>query len=469
MKRFLSTILTIVFVVCLFTGCDSDLEDVGNDPLESSGFDVTIEIECVENWIFSKYDVDVYVGDSLEGTIAHGDTKIFNLHLDKGTHALRFISAENDNLTGGATLHIHKDESLKYKISCSSSGIDVDTIVGTTPPNDDTNGGTETGYTLDYADAASFEAALNNDEKVNGKVVQFVVNSYKPDSALGINCWAGEHLNFISENELNVVAGDVIIGCVTAEPSKVFGSWKIPYIVLVINDIKTDATIPTIPEETTPSAQTITVTMSEDDFKGMNYKEAEKIFREMGFTSFEYRTVNTEIESAADTISYIEITEWLIGNSDFVKGDKFNADSTVTFFSYKYEAPVAPSPVFYSTNDYETAQKGNTGVFSYKNKTGSYDVYWIIDFDEGYVYFFTEGNGENYCDKVKLTSGTLNDRVTITWNLDGEKTNWYLHFKYVNSPVTLIVNDHLGLTTEFTTTDLDDALALRDTKKIQNS
>ena len=112
-------------------------------------------------------------------------------------------------------------------------------------------------------------------------------------------------------------------------------------------------------------------------------------------------------------------------------------------------------------------KEGNTGVYSYKNKSGSYDVYWIIDFDEGYVYNFTDGNGENYCDKVKIVSGDLNDKVTVTWHDHGDQWSWYLHFKYVNSPVTLIVNDHNGLAIDFTTTDLDDALKIRDTKNIK--
>ena len=360
-----------------------------------------------------------------------------------------------------------------YMVSLNYKGFNIFTLEfhgsdGSSENNTETNNSDNntSEYTLDYSDAASFESALNDGVKVKGKIVQFDVVEYKPDSAMGINCWSGEHLNFISENTHDVAKGYIVIGRITEEPSNIFGSWKIPYEPLLIDGEEAESST-SEPPETQPTE--ITLTMGEDDLKGMNYKEAESIFREMGFTSFEYRTIDTENESSADTISYIEITEWFIGDSDFVKGDKFDADSTVTFFSYKYEAPAEPTPVFYSTNDYETAKKGNTGVFSYKNKGGSYDVYWIIDFDEGYVYYFTEGNGEDYCDKVKLTSGTLNDRVTITWNFGGEKTNWYLHFKYVDSPVTLIVNDHLGLTTEFTTTDLDDALALRDTKKIQNS
>lgn len=125
-----------------------------------------------------------------------------------------------------------------------------------------------------------------------------------------------------------------------------------------------------------------------------------------------------------------------------------------------------PEAVYYSTNDYETAKKGNVGVFSYKNLSGSYDIYWIIDFTEGYIYNFTEGSGDDFCDKVKIVSGNLNNRITATWHDGTDKWSWYLHFKYVNHPETLVVTDHNGFDIEFTATDLDRALSVRDTKNI---
>lgn len=214
----------------------------------------------------------------------------------------------------------------------------------------------------------------------------------------------------------------------------------------------------------------IAVAMSEDELKGLTTADAEKKLRDMGFTVFKYDTLDAGDRSDLDgKIGAVEIKSWIFGRGDFSKGDEFEADAIVVLWSYKYTEktePEKPSPVFYSTNDYETAKKGNSGVFSYKSKGGSYDVYWIIDFDEGYVYWFTEGNGESTCDKVKIASGTLNDNMKVTWNLDGEQWSWYLHFKYKNSPVTLIVNDHIGISTEFAATDLDNALALRDTKTI---
>lgn len=89
---------------------------------------------------------------------------------------------------------------------------------------------------IDYEDSASFENALNDGEKVYGKIVQFDVREYKPDSALGINCWSGEHLNFISDNEFDVNSGDIVVGYVKEEAQKKLGSWKIPYVVLDIKN-----------------------------------------------------------------------------------------------------------------------------------------------------------------------------------------------------------------------------------------
>ena len=210
----------------------------------------------------------------------------------------------------------------------------------------------------------------------------------------------------------------------------------------------------------------ITLTMGANDFKGMQLAEAERHFLEMGFVEFEYQTVDTENETADGTICYVEITEWLWGDSDFAKGDMFDIDSTVTFFSYEYEEPAAPSPVFYSTNDYDTAKNGNTGVFSYSSRNGGYDIYWIIDFDEGYVYYFTDGSGDDFCDRLEIDYGTLNDAISVTYHVGGDTWSYKLHFKYVNHPETLIMVDQNGTDWEYTTTDLSDALELKDALKV---
>lgn len=342
-------------------------------------------------------------------------------------------------------------------------------------------------YTIDYSDAVSFERALNDDVKVKGKIVQFYVEEYEPNSILGVNCHAGEHLNFLFENKLDVEAGDTIVVEVTKEPSKVFllGSWKIPCKFLeftnadneeesdTYTDNNTDATANDSPEPTTENKETelkqITVTMSEDELKKMPTADAEAKLREMGFTIFEYETLSAGDSSELDgKIGAVEIKSWIFGKGDFSKGDTYDSDAVVVLWSYEYTEPERPSPVFYSTNDYETAKKGNTGVFSYRDRGGAYDIYWIIDFDEGCVYYFTDGDGESFCDRLKIESGTLNDAITITYHDGGDSWSYKLHFKYIDHPETLIMVDQNGFDWEYSTTDLDDALSILNTKTIKD-
>lgn len=359
---------------------------------------------------------------------------------------------------------------------CGTNSTTTDSsVVGDTTSGVSSNNTTLT--SLDYSDAKSFEKALNDGEKVAGKTVQFDVQKYNPKSGFGVNCWSGEHLNFISENELDVKEGSIVVGRITEEPAILFGSWIVFYEVLEIKENKTSSTNKTQSTTTTSTTNTetqkttskkITVTMSEEEFKNLTTADAEKKLKAMGFTTFKYDTLDAGSRSDLDgKVGAVEIKSWEFGKGDFTKGDTYNTDAIVVLWTYKYTEPEKPTPVFYSTNDYETAKKGNTGVFSYKNKNGSYDVYWIIDFDAGYVYYFTDGNGENTCDKVKIVSGDLNDRITATWHDGGDQWSWFLHFKYKNHPETLVVNDHNGFDTEFTTTDLDNALSVRNAKTIK--
>lgn len=122
---------------------------------------------------------------------------------------------------------------------------------------------------IDYNCAEAFEDALNSgDRDVEGKVVEFVVKEYHPDSGLGVNCWAGEHLNFVSDSQLDVKAGDAVVGRVK-KVSKVLGSWKIKYEEISIIDSSLVENVPykaensegKLPENSTPQ------TSLEEEFK----------------------------------------------------------------------------------------------------------------------------------------------------------------------------------------------------------
>lgn len=212
----------------------------------------------------------------------------------------------------------------------------------------------------------------------------------------------------------------------------------------------------------------ISVTMNKDEIVGLDKNTAEKKIKEMGFTNIEYDTIDTDDKKLNNKINDVKIQSWIFKDDEFSKGDSFDTDAIITLCYYVYKEPEKPSPVFYSTNDYETAKKGNTGVFSYVDRGNSYDIYYIIDFDEGYVYYFTDGNGENFCDRLKIESGDLNTNIKITYHDGDTQWSYKFHFKYENHPETLIMIDQNGFDLEYSTTDLDDALSIRDTKTIKD-
>ena len=121
---------------------------------------------------------------------------------------------------------------------------------------------------------------------------------------------------------------------------------------------------------------------------------------------------------------------------------------------------------FYSTNTKEEAKKGNSGVYAYKSREGQYSNYWIIDFDEGYVYFFSEGNGDDSCDRVKIVSGDLNNIMKITYHEEDTSWDYFLGFRMQNYPDLLTVIDNDGFDYQYGVTDLEKALKLKENKRI---
>lgn len=113
---------------------------------------------------------------------------------------------------------------------------------------------------------------------------------------------------------------------------------------------------------------------------------------------------------------------------------------------------------YHSSGDRDIAKEGDSGVFSYKNSGKEYDRYYIIDFDENYVYSFSYGNGDIYCDRVKIDYGNLNDYIVTTYHADGVAWSEGLHFKWKYQPDNLVLQDRFDFEIEFKATDLDDAL-----------
>lgn len=259
----------------------------------------------------------------------------------------------------------------------------------------------------------------------------------------------------------------------------------------------------------------ITVSVSDTDLKNANYEEVSELLKKDGFTNIKCEPLYdiylgimaSEGESESITIN---------GLSEFEKGDKFPKDTEIIIkyhLSYKNDPansettsadtekslseteiqtseteketaqsseissatetePAETSQlndsVFYSTNNSETIKNGDTGIYSYIMDGPQYDIYYIIDFDEGCVYYFSEGNGYTEADRLKIDTGTLNDNVVITYHDIDAVWSYKLHFESEENPEHLIMIDNDGFEIDFYATNLDEALKLKNKKEIKD-
>jgi len=396
-----------------------------NTPMPTQGpqkVNIEIEVDCEANLFFNTYDLKIMFDGSQIGRLEHGETNVFSVEVEEGTYTLEFQSVDSGSVNGMVTVTVEQESTFKYKISCHGSEVRIAEIEKIKAP------------------VAAPEYENMSFDEVKQKFINAGFTNVKTKEIKDLA---------IAERDKSELVSDISVDG-ASDYGKEDSFFEDVAVVIIYR---------------TP--QKIKMVRSDDDYYGMNYKEAKKELEALGF-------INIEIKSETVTSAYYENEQvydvTIASIFGFEKGEECEYDSTIRVKYYIVNEPTptpTPGPTYYSTNTYDVAKEGNMGIFSYKSKGGTYDVYWIINFDEGYVYWFTEGNGESTCDKVAIVSGDLNDKVAVTWHMGGDEWTWYLHFKYVGFPETLVVNDHYGTAIEFGTTDLDDALKLRDTKKIK--
>ena len=130
--RGLSCMLLTAALALSLIGCsEGQAEAESNRGAESS---VSITVECESNILLSKYDIAVYVDADSLGTLDHGTTKTFEATLADGDHELRFAKEDDGNVDGSVGISINGDTSLKYRVKCTSSQVEIEQIDSVSPP-----------------------------------------------------------------------------------------------------------------------------------------------------------------------------------------------------------------------------------------------------------------------------------------------------------------------------------------------
>lgn len=433
--------------------------------LDEPEYKVTIEVECVENLIFSKYDVEVYVDDSLEGTIAHGDTETFELTLTKGTYVLKFVKEEDDDVDGEVEFYIEKDESLKYKISCHSSNVDVETIVGTSSETENVNRTEKNGfdsstheiytlarYTVEipkyWKSESKIDGGFRRYAETGGKVAMLQVSAQAEtddsypvtfdglmddnDNMIAmIESTAFKDVTDYEVIDTGVIKGILYKGTIVEKESGLtgYGEWfafaseedrtwctlimcqtdntEYTYTDDFMKMIESIKLVEDVPPETTPT----NTAGAPDDWTNLlekHYEEVKKQFEDAGFTNV--TCVAHEIDYNEDTVFEGSVVNIAIGENGeictFEKGEQWDKDIKIRI-DYRVK-PAKPA------SEYEKA---------FIRDMSNYDLYYMFDTDNKTVVYF--GTNDTYIEKGTYT-GDFSTGVTITWS-HGEWTEKFTH------------------------------------------
>ena len=385
-----------------------------------------IDVKSESNLMLNKYDIELYIEGEEIGTVANGGQFTKLLTLKEGSY--KFIAYK----TGDHSVSTHK--------------------------------------TISISGDMTFQCLIKHDK-----------NNMEFRNLNTIDSVEGSSL--VMEDTVGMVLSDAMaklseIGFSNVREEPYGSIWDKDNWIVIKQNIETGTSI-----DKTTFIQLDCIKLDEyfnDTYTGKNATEILSLATESGFavrfvdssgTNQTDRIVNAEKQEQAD---------WIAIKASQYAFDRI-AQVTVSYQGKSAEATnqsntSGPSPtkdpnsVPYSTNSKDTVRNGNSGVYAYANGpanggSGTYNVYWIIDFDEGYVYSFSDGVNE-ICDKVKIESGDLNSVLIITYHDGDDVWSYGLCFHWKNQPDTLIVQLEPGMEIEYRTTNLEKALAIRDSKKI---
>lgn len=255
---------------------------------------------------------------------------------------------------------------------------------------------------IDYGDAESFEADLNEGKNLEGKIVRFVAGELHPKSAYGYNIWAGEHLNFVSSRNPDVQENDTVT-VRTSTIENIMGSWIISY-EKVDNAVMGDDTIIYTESEKDSKGDEETKkedeTSKSDDFNTDDYEhndcydivETASITDSIGDTILIHKVLAKKNTSVSGTVLAYAPDGSVIGKSS---DDIVLTEGEYNYFQYYFESDISNATL-------ETQAKAEKDSFM----TGERDAVEMVQYNQSednlYITFKQKVDELDYFAKFKL-------------------------------------------------------------------
>lgn len=408
---FFVLILPLLLVACGKNSADDNKDATPAGPVYS----VQIEIECVENLIFSKYDIDVFVDKNKLETLDHGTTQTYSLELEEGTHTLVVAKEGNKSVDGTVEFAVSENSNFCYKIACTSQQVKIEKV------NED-NGESEV------------DATANSVEDTSRTLSGFNISTNQTITFCGI---IFSFPDYFDELESETISSDY---------AHYYPKEKDYYCSLIFSASDTE--------------------FSQSEFDNNKSEIANEYIKEQG--SIE------NINSASATIA--GLSGWSIS---YVTTDPENPTTVNLHFAFNpvYQKIVVILLAFdshdLSNYDYigdynkvlqsatlEETSNPNNSIYdaAYIRKFPEYSLYFLIDTDDKIVKWFSTND-------VSAWSGTytgdLNSGIKIYYDFDGgiEET---LRYKSAGDDSIVIETDPNGFDWEYNKVDIAEAEAALD-------
>lgn len=130
---------------------------------------IGLDIECEQNFAFSKYDVEVFVDDESIGIVEHGTSRAFELELGRGDHFLRICENGNANVNGSLDFRVEDDGLIDCAVRCKDGEVRMKGAIADS--SIDLLGTSEESSLLDtLADVYSFDTIDDDEDFSNCRV-----------------------------------------------------------------------------------------------------------------------------------------------------------------------------------------------------------------------------------------------------------------------------------------------------------
>ena len=468
-------------------------------------FDLTFD----SNLFLATYDIDVYLDGTMIDTIPHGKNFTFLTKLKEGDHEIVFYKNTNHDVKSSKNINITADSTLTGRLHSNNNDIELnDFVVKNSIEN--------TSFEVANVEGMILEKALSTLASIG-----FINLSEDPSGEI----WDRSNWVVISQS---VKAGEIkdkntpiTLSCIKRSDylSKYYLKLSIPeamkkaeemnntirfvdyvqnaYMDNKVSNMSAEDKEKWIVKQASYDSETInlafvyTGNVEMPDLKSKPLTTALNMLKEKGFSA---------IETVTDDGSYIwDNKEWKVSKQSVDPGLLVNANGLITITVTKNKTQTANGATTtnntsgganssstgnnagsstndnnaefsFTTNDKATYKNGNSGKYAYKSRGGTYDRYYIIDFDDGCVYDFSEGNGDITCTKGYIKSGDLNSTLVVTYYDGDDSWESGFFFKWKNQPDHLCfqLDAESDWIVDFYSTDLSKALQLRDNKTIKD-